>query len=318
MRKRLCRILLSATVLLLAGCGKTGPAPAGQTADAGKNVLEEKDSQTEQKNFSDSEEVESEKEQQSFVISSGKTLKERIRVPEGYQRVSVKKGSFGDFLRNYKLKEDGSPVLLYDGTESYNQSDHMAVFKLPIEKEDLQQCADSVMRVYGEYYYKKGQYGKIAFSLGGGFRADFRTWSQRNGIAVNGNHVSWTLNPKNDSSYASFKRFMRIVFAYSGTLNLEEDSKKIKLKDLRIGDIFIKGGSPGHVVMVVDVSKNADGRKAFLLAQGYMPAQEFHVVKNPLHEEDPWYYEEEVSYPFMTASYTFEKGALRRLNFSGS
>ena len=55
-----------------------------------------------------------------------------------------------------------------------------------------------------------------------------------------------------------------------------------------------------------------DGKKAFLLAQGYMPAQEFHIVKNPLHENDPWYYEEEVQYPFRTQAYTFPEGSFRR------
>ena len=54
------------------------------------------------------------------------------------------------------------------------------------------------------------------------------------------------------------------------------------------------------------------GRKAFLLAQGFMPAQEFHILKNPLHEKDPWYYVDELNYPLQTPSYSFEKGTLRR------
>ena len=52
--------------------------------------------------------------------------------------------------------------------------------------------------------------------------------------------------------------------------------------------------------------------KAFLLAQGYMPAQEFHVLKNPLHEDDPWYYVSELSYPLRTPEYTFNEGSLMR------
>ena len=81
---------------------------------------------------------------------------------------------------------------------------------------------------------------------------------------------------------------------------------------MKVGDIFIKAGSPGHVVMVVDVCEK-NGKKAFLLAQGFMPAQEFHVINNPAHSDDPWYYEEEVTYPFMTMEYTFSKGSLRKL-----
>ena len=75
----------------------------------------------------------------------------------------------------------------------------------------------------------------------------------------------------------------------------------------------MQGGSPGHVVMIVDVCVNEEGKKAFLLAQGYMPAQEFHVLKNDLHEEDPWYYEEEITYPLSTPEYTFQEGSLKTL-----
>ena len=79
--------------------------------------------------------------------------------------------------------------------------------------------------------------------------------------------------------------------------------------------MFLKGGSPGHVVLVADVCENEEGQKAFLLAQRYMPAQEFHLLKNPLHDEDPWYYEREVEYPFVTPEYTFHEGSLKRLNY---
>ena len=43
-----------------------------------------------------------------------------------------------------------------------------------------------------------------------------------------------------------------------------------------------------------------------------MPAQQFHVLKNDLHEGDPWYYEEEVRYPLHTPQFTFEEGSLMR------
>lgn len=253
-------------------------------------------------------------EKYTYIDASGKTLSMRIRTPKGFERVREKKESLSEFLRNYKMKKAGSPVLLYDGTEKGNQQDHVAVFKLPIEREDLQQCADSVMRVYGEYYFQKGAFHKIKYTLGGGFVASFDKWSRGNGISLHGNDLIWTSSPQHNKSYSSFQKFMRIVFAYSGTMNLEEDSKKIKIKDIEIGDMFIKGGSPGHVVMIVDICENQEGEKAFLLAQGYMPAQEFHVIKNPLHDEDPWYYQTEVSYPFKTAEYTFQNGSLKRPN----
>ena len=51
---------------------------------------------------------------------------------------------------------------------------------------------------------------------------------------------------------------------------------------LQPGDVFIKGGSPGHAVIVVDVAiYTQTGKKVFLLAQSYMPAQQIHILVNP-------------------------------------
>lgn len=247
-----------------------------------------------------------------FINPKGKTLEKRIKVPKGYKRVKEKKGSFGKFLRSYPMKKDGSDVLLYDGRKKGNQNAHVAIFKLPLENEDLQQCADAIMRVFGEFYYGRGEYSKINFGIGSKFRADFSIWSKGRGIGISKKGVYWTASKRNDTSYKSFQSFMRMVFAYSGTLNLDSESKKISLKEARAGDIFVKGGSPGHAVMILDVVKNKKGKKAFLLGQSYMPAQEFHVLKNPLHEDNPWYFEEEITYPLYTPEYKFDEGSLRR------
>lgn len=250
----------------------------------------------------------------TIVNPAGGTLAERINTPAGFYREEAENGSFTEFLRGYKLKKDGKPVLLYNKTEKANQDAHVAVFKLPLEKEDLQQCADSVMRLYAEYYYATDQKDKISFKFVNGFDAVYARWREGYRIQI-GDTTSWVAGGTYDDSYDNFKKYMRMVFAYSSTLSMKMESKAIKLSKLDVGDVFLEAGSPGHVVVVVDVCVNEEGKKAFLLGQGYMPAQEFHLLKNPLHEEDPWYYEDEVSYPFQTPEYTFEKGSLRRLEY---
>lgn len=250
-----------------------------------------------------------------LIDAAGTILKERIHTPAGYERVPCRKDSLTNFLRNYKMKRDGKPVLLYDGTKKSSQNAHAAIFKLPIEREDLQQCADSVMRVYAEYFWHTGKKERIAFHLADGFYAEYRKWREGYRIQISERSSNWVKTASPDDSYETFQKYMRIIFAYAGTLSMEKEAKKIPLSKINAGDIFIRGGSPGHVVMVVDLCKNTEGKKAFLLAQGYMPAQEFHVLKNPLHETDPWYYEEEIAYPFATPEYTFEKGSLRHLTY---
>lgn len=244
-----------------------------------------------------------------YINSEGTTLETRILVPKGYQR---EQSDFAHFLQTYPLKENGSPILLYNGKKKFNQNSQIAIFKLPLENENLQQCADSVMRVYAEYYWNTKQYDKIQFHLSDGFLLSYNKWREGNRVVIKNDHASYVKSASYDDSYECFKKYLRIVFAYSGSASMVSESTPIKLNEIRVGDVFLKGGSPGHVVMIVDVCTNKEGKKAFLLAQGYMPAQEFHLLKNPSHD-DPWYYEDEVKYPFETPDYTFEEGSLRRL-----
>ncbi|MBS5935107.1 MAG: DUF4846 domain-containing protein [Clostridiales bacterium] len=251
----------------------------------------------------------------SFINATGNTLETRIQTPEGYTRIEATDNSFGDYLRNFTLKEDGSPVLLYDGREKGNQSAHITVFDMRLSNKDLQQCADSIIRMYAEYYYANKQYDKIKFHFVSGFLCEYEKWQNGYRVKVDGNNVSWQKTKGYDDSYETFEKYLDTVFSYASTLSLDKESSKIDIADLQIGDIFLKGGSPGHVVMVVDICENQLGEKAFLLAQGFMPAQEFHVLNNPSSESDPWYYVNEVKYPFRTSEYSFDEGSLKRLEY---
>lgn len=259
--------------------------------------------------------TEKNKKANDYILPEGMTLESRIAVPEGFERITAEEDSLAAFLRNYSLKEDGTEVLLYDGTPKGNQNAHVAVFALPLEPQDLQQCADSVMRIYAEYYWETKQQDRIAFHFTNGFLAEYSKWREGYRIQVEGNEVSWVKSKDYDDSYENFVQYLKIVFSYAGTLSMNSEAAPISLSEMQVGDVFLKGGSPGHVVMIVDLCENAEGKKAFLLGQGYMPAQEFHLLKNPLHENDPWYYEAELKYPLQTPEYTFEEGSLMRLSY---
>lgn len=267
---------------------------------------------TEKKSTDEKKKTEEEKKP-SLIDADGETLQSRIKVPEGYERTKEKDGSLGDFLRNYKLMPDGSPVLLYNGQKKGHDS-AVCVFAMHLGDKDLQQCADSVIRVYAEYLRASGKEDKIAFHFVNGFLCDWPDYKSGKRISVNGNQVAWTNSGKASDSDEAFEGYLNTVFTFASTLSLEKESSPIDISDIRIGDIFIRGGSPGHVVMVVDTCER-DGKKAFLLAQGYMPAQQFHVLKNDLHEDDPWYYQDEVTYPFHTPEYTFDEGSLMRPDY---
>ena len=66
-----------------------------------------------------------------LIDAAGTILKERIHTPAGYERVPCRKDSLTNFLRNYKMKRDGKPVLLYDGTKKSSQNAHAAILNFP-------------------------------------------------------------------------------------------------------------------------------------------------------------------------------------------
>lgn len=224
-------------------------------------------------------------------VGQGTTVKTRIALPAGFSRINVKEGSFEEYLRNLPLRPRGSKVHYYDGREKRDTRVYCAVVDMEIGKRDLQQCADAVIRLWAEYLYKQKAYDKIHFNFTNGFRVDYTKWAEGYRISVKGNQVSWYKAKETDYSYKTFRAYLDIVFAYAGTLSLSKELKSIPMASMRIGDVFIQGGSPGHAVIVVDMAENpATGQKLYLLAQSYMPAQDIQILKNPGDSSlSPWY-----------------------------
>lgn len=279
------------------------------------NITDEPESSQEFEIFGEDDLENETSSQHDFINEEGFMLESRILTPEGYERTEAEQDSFAQFLRNFPIKENDAKVYLYDGREKFNQNAHIAVFDLPIENYDLQQCADSVIRMYAEYFYATKQIDRIKFHFTNGFLAEYSRWMNGERIRVDGNDVSWVASKGYDDSYECFVEYLKNVFTYAGTLSMNSEATDIDLSEACAGDVFLYGGSPGHVVMIVDVCVNDNGEKAFLLAQGYMPAQEFHILVNERHREDPWYYEAEITYPFSTPEYVFDEGSLKRLNY---
>ncbi len=220
----------------------------------------------------------------------------QISCPYGYKRIGIEKASFAYFLRFFRLSKDNS-VYLFNGKLANNQYIHYAVLDIDIGKKDLQQCADAIIRLRAEYFFQIGQYSKIHFN----FLADHKA------------HY-YTSYAKKDRSYKTFRRYMNYVFAYANTSSLYEETEKIEIEEMKIGDIFIQKGNPyGHAVIVVDMAKNIQtGEKIFLLAQSFMPAQSIHILKNYTDKKlNPWYSTNFGEYLY-TPEWTFSKDDLRR------
>jgi hypothetical protein len=225
---------------------------------------------------------------------SGDTLETRFTPPPGFSRVPAEPGSWAEWLRGLPMKPAGAPVLIYTGAPKWRQDVHAAVVDIDVGTRNLQQCADAIMRLRAEWLYASGRPREIAFNDTGGRRRAFKG--------------------SGSGDYRAFRKYMDLVFAYAGTYSLERELKPVKIEDMRIGDVFIKGGFPGHAVLVADMAADpATGEKRFLLLQSYMPAQEMHVLRNPGAEDgNPWYATAAIGDRLVTPEWVFLSSALRR------
>lgn len=296
-------ILMLILTLLTSGCSA---AEGGARETEGKAELTEAGV-----NGEPEDSVPEKSDAEALIDTSGGSVAERFRVPEGFARTEMENGSFGEYLRSLMLKPHGSKVKYYDGGTKAGGG-YLAVIDMDTGARNLQQCADCVMRLRAEYLYGEKRYDDIHFNFTSGFRADYSKWRKGYRIVISDNKAAWMKKGGPSEDYASFRKYLDIVFAYAGTLSLSKELKSVEVTDLKAGDVFIKGGSPGHAVIVLDTAENVAGEKLFMLAQGYMPAQDMHVLMNPGDESlGPWY-ASDFGDTLVTPDWSFDKGQLMR------
>lgn len=233
-----------------------------------------------------------ENESQDQLLPSDNPFKQiqQIPLPVGFERTPASSISFATWLRNIHLKKSKT-VYKFDGVPKANQAAQFAVIDISVGKQNLQQCADAVMRLRAEYLFKKKNFALINFSDNNGTSYNFQQPFTRN----------------------HFDSYLLKVFAMCGTASLAKQLKyNIELKNIQPGDVLIRGGFPGHAVIVMDAAINKEGKKIYLLAQSYMPAQDIHVLVNPTNKNlSPWY-EVNDETEIKTPEYNFTKFELKR------
>jgi len=232
---------------------------------------------------------------QTWPHTSTSTLRDRIPPPSGFVRIPLPSDSFGVWLRGLPLKPEGSMVHLFDGRPKKNPLAHHSVVDLDVDPVDLQQCADAVMRLRAEFLWEKGRKDEIKF------------------FSVGGQPLAWPeWRSSHEGSYRSFRKYLKWVFGSANTVSLSKQMRAVsRPKSIEPGDVFVKGGYPGHAVLVLDVAEDPKGDRVFLLGQSYMPAQEFHVLKTPLSLRSPWY-EADGKGKLVTPEWVFDWAHLRR------
>jgi hypothetical protein len=244
--------------------------------------------------------------------ASVRPLEATFPPPAGYTRVELEPGTFGAWLRGLPLRPAGTPVRDFRGGEILAAEDSRlaAVAELDVGTLNLQQCADSIIRLHAEWLWAQGQKERIAYRFTSGHLAAWPKYAAGDRARISGSKVSWVRSGAADSTRSSFRAYLDLVFTYAGTLSLQAEKKHPAREELRPGDFFVLGGSPGHAVLVLDVAVNAAGERVALIGQGFIPAQDFHLVSPG--QDGPWFSleSEEVATPFWKP---FPWSSLRRL-----
>lgn len=222
----------------------------------------------------------------------------QITLPEGFYREKADSLSFEFYLRNLDLNTSNNNIYSFNGSIISTGGYHFAIINLDVGTQDLQQCADAIIRLRAEYLYQQKQYQKIHFNFLSDGKARFY------------NDYS-----KGDRTYKKFRKYLDYIFSYANTGSLINEMQAVEnFTDMRIGDVFIQKGNPiGHAVIVLDMAiEKVSGKKIFLLAGSFMPAQSIHILSN-LNDKnlDPWYpceFDDPLSIPV----WTFYKKDLRR------
>lgn len=217
-----------------------------------------------------------------------------IPLPQGFNRLPVQPGSFAEWLHHINLRKNNT-VYLYNGQPIPQQNQHYAVLDISTGNKDLQQCADAIMRLRAEYFFSRKEYASIHF-IAGKTAYNFNSFAGR----------------QQCFSHDCLLQFMEKVFINCGTYTVDEMTKPASLNNVQAGDVFVKAGAPGHAMIVVDVAQNVAGEKIYLLAQGFMPAQDMHIVINPTSSTlNPWF-SAIASANIVTPGWTFTPGQFKR------
>ncbi len=268
-------LIVSLAATCLAACSP-GEAVAGGPAE----TAEEPESNTD-------EQPEPESEARTHVDFSRYTwlegqserplvpLAARFPTPDGFERVRVAESSFDAFLRGLPVYGDKTSVRAYDGRAIRAPS--AAVIALDIGDRNLQQCADTAIRLHAEYLWSSDRRDEIVYHFTSGDRSGWAAWSGGERFRIRGSEVSRYHTGRRASGREAFRAYLEHVFMYAGTRSLRYDSAPAE--SLSPGTLFVAPGSPGHAVILLDVAENDDGERLALIGQGFMPAQELHVLK---------------------------------------
>ena len=221
-------------------------------------------------------------------IPTHEPLQRRYAPPQGYRRVPVEKGSFAEWLRALPIRTDRMQVMSYAGRPLSRPSAGLVL--MDVGDRDLMQCADAVIRLHAEYLWASDRANDAAYRFTSGDTTRWVDWVDGERFLISGSRVSRAAGSARPADHRSFRQWLNLVFTYAGTRSLARDAARPdRTEPIRPGDFYVEAGSPGHAVLVLDVVQNSEGHRLGLLGQGFMPAEDIHVLRSPAAIDGVWF-----------------------------
>lgn len=192
------------------------------------------------------------------------SLAEAFPPPEGAVRVEA--DAWGTWLRALDVEPPERPAKTHAGKEVSHPA---RVISLPMVRGDLQQCADSLMRLRAEWQRERRE--PVMFHATSGDPMPWSRWQQGERPYESGGRLKWKAG-----TGGGWDGYLSKVFLWAGTRSLHAYDTVPAKGPLAPGDLLVEGGSPGHAVVLLDVATRGD-ETFVLVGEGYMPAQDFHV-----------------------------------------
>jgi len=203
-------------------------------------------------------------------------VKDSIRLSTIVSREIKDSSSWKYFLQH--LPERDGPLLDYKGRPIANQEKYFAVINYDVDTQDLQQCADALMRLRAEYLFARKRLDEISFHFVSGEAYSFNAYCNGKIPVAKGNGVRFVFVSPKAKYHSSLRKYLDIVYTYASTISLSNELKDAD--DFAIGTVVIKAGSPGHCFIITDETLTASGEKLYKLVEGYTPAQSIYVLRN--------------------------------------
>ncbi|MEI9949242.1 MAG: DUF4846 domain-containing protein [Pseudomonadota bacterium] len=212
------------------------------------------------------------------------SLEARFPTPPGYVRVAVQPGSFAEWLRGLPLAAPGTAVLNHSGETVFSGDDAYvaAVIAIDVGAGDLQQSADAVIRLHGEWLWANDQQNAISYKSTTKLDMPFSRWAKGQRLLAAGPNMGWVVKGKpKEPTYNDFRQYIDAVMLWSNNVSLAMRASHVTdPAQLTAGDFFLQSRGKGHALLVLDVAEKPTGERVALLGQALQsPAQSMHVMR---------------------------------------